>query len=137
MGMDEAVVFVDAVHHTHQVHAAGCWAPKGTLVALIWGKLMMEKHYHGAALASLLGVFVSRNKDDKEFESGSFQLLFKAVDELRNENQKNVPLTTAPACSFCGRSEPDVRLAGGAHGFICDACVNTLSDVFTTTKPKS
>ena len=25
MDMDEAVVFVDAVHPTHQVHAAGCW----------------------------------------------------------------------------------------------------------------
>jgi len=34
MDMDEAVVFVDAVHPTHQVHAAGCWAPKGIAIAV-------------------------------------------------------------------------------------------------------
>ena len=36
MGVDEAVVFVDAVHPTHQVRPAGCWARKD--VALAWNR---------------------------------------------------------------------------------------------------
>jgi transposase len=34
MGNDEAVVFVDAVHPTHQVRPAGCWARRGAAVAV-------------------------------------------------------------------------------------------------------
>ena len=34
MGSDETVVFVDAVHPTHQVRPAGCWARKGAAVAV-------------------------------------------------------------------------------------------------------
>ena len=33
MGVDEAVAFVDAVHPTHQVRPAGCWARKAVAVA--------------------------------------------------------------------------------------------------------
>jgi len=31
---DEAVMFTDAVHPTHEARPAGCWAPKGTKVAI-------------------------------------------------------------------------------------------------------
>ncbi len=34
MRNDDAVVFVDAVHPTHQVRPAGCWAPKGVAIAV-------------------------------------------------------------------------------------------------------
>jgi transposase len=34
LGDDEAVLFADAVHPTHEVRPAGCWAPKDAKVAL-------------------------------------------------------------------------------------------------------
>ena len=34
LGDDEAVVFADAVHPTHEARPAGCWAPKDTTIAL-------------------------------------------------------------------------------------------------------
>ena len=34
MGVDEAVVLVDAVHPTHQVRPAGCWARKEVALAV-------------------------------------------------------------------------------------------------------
>src|SRR6266568_4386238 len=34
LGDDEAVLFADAVHPTHEVRPAGCWAPKDVKVAL-------------------------------------------------------------------------------------------------------
>ena len=38
MGNDEAVVFIDAVHPTHQVRPAGCWARKGVAIAVETGR---------------------------------------------------------------------------------------------------
>ena len=34
LGGDEAVVFVDAVHPTHQVRLVGCWAPEDEKIAI-------------------------------------------------------------------------------------------------------
>ena len=34
------------------------------------------------------------------------------------------------SCSFCGQREPDVKLAAGSDVYICNACVEKLSDVF-------
>jgi transposase len=45
---DEAVVFVDAVHPTHQVRPAGCWVPKGTTVAVEQTTGRQSLNIHGA-----------------------------------------------------------------------------------------
>jgi hypothetical protein len=34
LGDDKAILFADAVHPTHDVRPAGCWAPKDAKVAL-------------------------------------------------------------------------------------------------------
>jgi transposase len=48
IGLDEAVVFVDAVHPIHQVHAAGCWAPKGIAIAVEQTTGRQSLNIHGA-----------------------------------------------------------------------------------------
>jgi len=48
LGEDEAVVFVDAVHPTHQVRAAGCWAPKDERVAIEPNSGRERLNIHGA-----------------------------------------------------------------------------------------
>ncbi len=48
LGADEAVVFADAVHPTHQVRAVGCWAPKGQAVAITPSSGRDRVNIHGA-----------------------------------------------------------------------------------------
>jgi hypothetical protein len=35
-----------------------------------------------------------------------------------------------PACSFCGRKPPEVRLGAGPSAFICNECVGIFTEVF-------
>ena len=48
MGDDEAVLFADAVHPTHAVRPAGCWAPKDTKVAVEQTSGRQRLNIHGA-----------------------------------------------------------------------------------------
>jgi transposase len=45
---DEAVLFADAVHPTHEARPAGCWAPKGTKVAIAQTSGRDRLNIHGA-----------------------------------------------------------------------------------------
>jgi len=45
---DEAVLFGDAVHPTHAVRPAGCWAPKDTQVAVVQTSGRQRLNIHGA-----------------------------------------------------------------------------------------
>ena len=48
MGVDEAVAFVDAVHPTHQVRPAGCWARKDVALAVEQTTGRDRLNIHGA-----------------------------------------------------------------------------------------
>lgn len=48
LGDDEAVMFGDAVHPTHAVRPAGCWAPKDTKVAVAQTSGRQRLNIHGA-----------------------------------------------------------------------------------------
>jgi transposase len=48
LGDDEAVMFVDAVHPTHEVRSAGCWAPRDTTIALEQTSGRQRLNLHGA-----------------------------------------------------------------------------------------
>jgi transposase len=48
IGDDEAVLFADAVHPTHAVRPVGCWAPKGTPVAVEQTSGRQRLNIHGA-----------------------------------------------------------------------------------------
>jgi transposase len=48
MGVDEAVVFVDAVHPTHQVRPVGCWAPRDVAIAVEQTTGRQSLNIHGA-----------------------------------------------------------------------------------------
>lgn len=45
---DEAVMFADAVHPTHEARPAGCWAPKGAKVAIAQTSGRDRLNIHGA-----------------------------------------------------------------------------------------
>ena len=48
LGDDEAVMFADAVHPTHEVRPAGCWAPKNTKIAFEQTSGRERLNIHGA-----------------------------------------------------------------------------------------
>ena len=48
LGDDEAVLFADAVHPTHEARPAGCWAPKDAKVALEQSSGRQRLNIHGA-----------------------------------------------------------------------------------------
>jgi transposase len=48
LGDDEAVVFADAVHPTHEVRPAGCWAPKDQKVVVEQTSGRQRLNIHGA-----------------------------------------------------------------------------------------
>jgi hypothetical protein len=48
LGVDEAAVFADAVHPTHQVRAVGCWAPKDEAIAIAPSSGRDRLNIHGA-----------------------------------------------------------------------------------------
>jgi len=48
LGDDEAIVFADAVHPTHEVRPAGCWAPKDQKVVLEQTSGRQRLNIHGA-----------------------------------------------------------------------------------------
>jgi transposase len=48
MAADEAMVFIDAVHSTHQVRAVRCWAPKGIAIAVEQTIGRQSLNIHGA-----------------------------------------------------------------------------------------
>src|ERR1700757_3900419 len=48
LGDDEAVMFADAVHPTHEVRPTGCWAPKNTKIAFEQTSGRQRLNIHGA-----------------------------------------------------------------------------------------
>src|SRR5437763_16841740 len=41
------------------------------------------------------------------------------------------------SCSFCGKAQPDVlQLIAGAHGFICNECVQLCVQIVSTKHPE-
>jgi hypothetical protein len=109
-----------------------------TLLGLLWGKLLMQKRYPDAIVVSLLGYSLSQSMSDKRLETESLSQLFTAVEEFRGDRGTDLPpQSAAPACSFCRRSEPAVRLVAGANGFICNECVQTAHEVLSASKPST
>lgn len=107
--------------------------PLPRLISMVWGRLMMQQRYQSAAFVALLAHFLSREQSDEELETGSMPLLLKSIDELRGapDERATSPGAGPMACSFCGRGQPEVRLAAGARAFICDSCVSTLNETFS------
>jgi hypothetical protein len=87
-------------------------------------KALHDQRYHEVLLGSLSAYLFFREREEKSLEKDMLLYVRRAIDALSPDHE----------CSFCGRREPDVRLAAGAKGFICDDCVGLLGELF---HPKS
>lgn len=100
------------------------------LMSLAWGKLMMQKRFMGASAVALLGYFLAQEAKDEEFRDVSLSTLFKAMEELKSQQDATPSAEPRPSCSFCGKTEPAIQLAAGPNAFICNECVENLASVF-------
>jgi hypothetical protein len=101
-----------------------------------------EKRQHDVLMSGVLAYLFFHAKNEATFETASLMYVRKAVDDLLTgliPEQQNAPngngLTESslPACSFCGRKEPEVRLVAGAGGFICNDCVKIASEALAAS----
>jgi hypothetical protein len=97
-------------------------------------KALSAKRYHEVLLGGLSAYLYFREKEEKLLERGMLAYLRVAIDALSVDGDPGQSILMGQhECSFCGRREPDVRLAAGAKGFICDACVLLLGELFHPT----
>jgi len=62
------------------------------------------------------------------------------MDELKAKGieitEENTPADSAPSCSFCGKSQPQVlQLIAGPRVFICNECVQLCVGIVATENP--
>jgi hypothetical protein len=72
-----------------------------------------------------------RIKDDRGGQLNGVVLEFmrQCVSHLSDEDDKVVASKHDVACSFCGKTSPEVRLGAGPSVFICNECVGVFSHV--------
>lgn len=82
----------------------------------------MAKHFEAAAIVGLLAHLLAKKAEDLELDGG-LSLALKSFEEIKERDEGQLDMTEA--CSFCGGKRPEVRLVGGAKGFICKTCAET------------
>ena len=100
---------------------------------ILWARLGLEEHLEAAlSLALLARSLATETKDERLKQLADTWLTIGAQDWLKRSSGQRVDNALRPQCSFCGREEPDVKLATGASGFICNSCVATLHKAFAS-----
>ena len=135
---DESVVFVDAVHPTHQVRPAGCWAPKGTTLAVEQTTGRQSLSIHGAidletgetempevakatgeSLISLLAAVEAAHAWKRRIhvflDNASYHHAVKVQDWLNQPGRKCVLHFIPP---YCPHLNPIERCWGLMHHFV-------------------
>jgi hypothetical protein len=96
-----------------------------------WETALNEKRQHDAIIDGVLGYLFFRGKDVPVYEHASLICVRKAIDDALADSSTGQEINQAKSeCSFCGRAEPEVQLAAGSRGFICNSCVSRLDKVF-------
>jgi hypothetical protein len=100
-------------------------------LTLAWETALNEKRPRDVIVSGILGYLLFRDKGNLPREHASLLTVRQAIDDLLAETLPDEAADRSePVCSFCGRGQSEVRLAAGAHGFICDRCVSQLGEVF-------
>lgn len=96
-----------------------------------WEAALVEKRQQEVVTGGLLAYLFFQQQKKQAFENASLIYVRQAINELLAEGlPEQQPDRSQHVCSFCGRGQPEVRLAAGASGFICDKCVSQLGEVF-------
>lgn len=96
-----------------------------------WEAALKDKRPQDVILSGVLAYLFFQEASDQNRKMASLIYLREAIDDLLADAKgRKAPIATKPQCAFCGRGEPEVRLAAGPDQFICDSCVRNLGRVF-------
>ena len=104
------------------------------LLIVLHARLMKEKYFDSAISIGVIAYNIAQKTEDRKFEDLAKSWVAMGSEGLteRSSGLKSPPAgASEPSCSFCGRREPEVRLAAGATAFICNSCVATLSEALS------
>jgi hypothetical protein len=100
------------------------------LLAANWARAHTDRRYHDALVTGIVGYLVFREMKLQGFDTEALTWIQSTIaDSLTAERDAAASSGSEPPCSFCGRTRPEVRIAAGANGFICNLCVDALNRV--------
>jgi ClpX C4-type zinc finger len=87
-----------------------------------------DRYYE--CLVNTCGVFL-RTKDDPDarLNKAAMEFIRQCASKLETARDASDAAKPNIACSFCGRSAPDVRLGAGPSVFICNECVEIFHKI--------
>jgi hypothetical protein len=109
----------------------------GKALALAWGHLITKKNFDSALFTGIVGYLVALESKDPDLKAGAMLWIETAIRERQEAEGDRKSERHVPECSFCGQSEPAVRLVAGAKAFICDGCVKMCTEIFATEPSSS
>lgn len=103
---------------------------------VIWGQLMITGQFEEAIGFALLARRIGKMLGDMKFSADANSLMLKSYQEMLSSSSESTKGLSEinHSCSFCGQSPPKVRLGAGPDAFICNECVVTFSEVFSSRK---
>ncbi|MEW6643056.1 MAG: ClpX C4-type zinc finger protein [Pseudomonadota bacterium] len=96
---------------------------------LLCGRLNVGAHF--ATIVALSEPMIQLAKELKRTDLEDTARHWQSIALENWKTTRDEPANPkTPHCSFCGKAEPEVKLAAGAGGYICDSCVRILSGAF-------
>jgi hypothetical protein len=96
----------------------------------IWQSRIKERNFHDAILVGMSTYILLRAQNEEKLFPGALNLVLVAIESMDEFAGKSDQIGDM-SCSFCGRREPEVKLAAGPNAFICNECVSALADSFS------
>lgn len=96
-----------------------------------WERAVKDRQYHDALLTAIRSYLVSKDLGNQAFETASLVYMTKAIESLRIQSREQESKLSKKqlACSFCGKTQKEVRLVAGPNANICNKCVTRLHGV--------
>lgn len=88
--------------------------------------LFVDESYHNCLITACSLLSRAKDADEPRLYSVLAEFIRQCAAELAPKSQDQ---EQTPACSFCAKAPPMVRLGAGPDVFICNECVDLFSTV--------
>jgi hypothetical protein len=103
-----------------------------------WGSAIRRRRYDDALMVAIAAYMLARELRDEGHQIASHAYMAAALQRLDEKSTAALKARNRKlcACSFCGRTEKEVRIALGAGGNICEECTATARSIFESEPAK-
>jgi hypothetical protein len=92
----------------------------------MWQAAVDAKDFHAAVAAGISAYVVLHANGEAQLAQGALNLIYVAIGQITFSDENS----SDHACSFCGKSGPEVKLGAGSDAFICSECVALFHSTF-------